>query len=162
MTKRIISAPHSSATGLIVSPANQADSPTSCALCGDSSESAVNAMIEYSLHVPDIDLCWSCADRAANAFWKKHSGEWLTWENQKNEVPINKKAVISRSMRTEVFERDMYRCLRCGDHKRLRADHVIPESQGGETTVDNLQTLCLPCNSWKGVQTIDYRGGANE
>lgn len=30
-----------------------------------------------------------------------------------------------------------------------RADHIKPESWGGETSLDNLQTLCRSCNSKK-------------
>lgn len=136
-----------------------ADSFTSCVVCGDDSESAINAMIEYSIHVPGINVCGPCADRIANAYSKKHSGEWLTWPNVSRPTSAAaKKAVISQGLRTKVFERDMYRCLRCGDHTRLCADHITPESKGGEAILENLQTLCLPCNSWKGVETIDFRG----
>jgi hypothetical protein len=34
----------------------------------------------------------------------------------------------------------------------LSADHVIPESKGGPTTLENLQTLCMRCNLKKGVK----------
>ncbi len=76
-----------------------------------------------------------------------------------------KKKPIPSGLRAQVFERDGYVCLRCGcaARFRLRADHVIPESRGGEASMANLQTLCMSCNSWKGVQTIDFRassGGA--
>ena len=134
-------------------------SKLSCVLCGDSSETANNAITEYSIHVPGIELCWVCADRVANAYWKKHSGEWLTWPKEPRTVSESGgKAVIPQRLRTQVFERDRYRCLRCGTHLKLRADHVVPESLGGEATLENLQTLCHPCNSWKGTKTIDFRG----
>lgn len=67
--------------------------------------------------------------------------------------PVKRKAVISQSLRTEVFERDAYRCKHCGTHKKLSVDHIHPESKGGSTTLDNLQTLCRTCNSIKGVKT---------
>lgn len=63
-----------------------------------------------------------------------------------------KKQVIPRLLRKQVFERDAYRCRHCGGHVDLCADHVIPESKGGPTTLDNLQTLCRPCNSKKGAR----------
>ncbi|WP_316886341.1 HNH endonuclease [Ralstonia thomasii] len=71
-----------------------------------------------------------------------------------------KKAVIPQSLRQQVFERDAYRCLCCGSHLDLRADHVVPESEGGAASLENLQTLCLSCNSRKGTKTIDYRASS--
>ena len=61
-----------------------------------------------------------------------------------------RKGAIPRSLRTQVFERDGYRCVQCQSYKSLAADHVIPESKGGPTTFENLQTLCQSCNSRKG------------
>jgi Pyruvate/2-oxoacid:ferredoxin oxidoreductase delta subunit len=63
-----------------------------------------------------------------------------------------RKKVISQKLRTAVFERDLYRCVRCKTHLDLCADHIVPESKGGETSIDNLQTLCRSCNSSKGVR----------
>ena len=49
-------------------------------------------------------------------------------------------------------------CLCCGEAGiRLTVDHVIPLSEGGANTVSNIQPLCGPCNSTKGVRTVDYR-----
>ena len=62
------------------------------------------------------------------------------------------KQPISQSLRHQVFERDGHRCVRCESVMRLSADHVVPESQGGQTTLDNLQTLCMPCNNEKGTK----------
>lgn len=134
--------------------------PIACPICGDGSDRALAAMAEYADLVPDAAVCSSCAERIANAFSKKHSSEWLTWPNSAEPAPSTKKAVIGQALRTQVFERDMYRCLRCHTHISLRVDHILPESKGGPATIDNLQTLCQSCNSWKGVRTIDFRGQA--
>lgn len=63
-----------------------------------------------------------------------------------------RKQKISGTLRTAVFERDLYRCKRCGDHRDLCADHIYPESLGGKATMENLQTLCRPCNTKKGAK----------
>lgn len=60
------------------------------------------------------------------------------------------KVKIPGWMRKQVFERDAYRCVVCRSHIDLEADHVYPESLGGETSVANLQTLCKSCNCKKG------------
>lgn len=62
------------------------------------------------------------------------------------------KARIPAWLSRQVMERDAYRCRHCGTHLALTCDHVVAESRGGPTTLDNLQTLCQPCNSRKGAR----------
>lgn len=50
-----------------------------------------------------------------------------------------------------VFERDEYRCVKCGGHLNLSIDHIHPFSKGGSDDESNLQTLCRSCNSSKGA-----------
>jgi 5-methylcytosine-specific restriction endonuclease McrA len=66
----------------------------------------------------------------------------------------------NRYLRNEVYERDGYECLACGESEvsLLSLDHVVPKSRGGGSLVSNLQTLCKSCNERKGDRTIDYRG----
>lgn len=58
---------------------------------------------------------------------------------------------IPFELRKAVYERDGYACLRCGRTAYLSCDHVIPVTSGGETIIENLQTLCLTCNRQKSV-----------
>ena len=58
--------------------------------------------------------------------------------------------------RRNIFYRDGYQCQYC--HRRLPAreltcDHVVPRSQGGITSWENLVTACGPCNRRKGGRT---------
>ena len=51
------------------------------------------------------------------------------------------------SLRRVVFERDGWRCVRCGMAARLECDHVRPLHKGGdEWDESNLQTLCRTCH----------------
>lgn len=61
-----------------------------------------------------------------------------------------RKEAIPPSLRWEVWEQDNFTCQICGSRQFLTIDHIIPESKGGKTEKDNLQTLCKPCNSKKG------------
>lgn len=56
---------------------------------------------------------------------------------------------IPDELRDQVFDRDDYRCVRCGTDTDLTLDHIHPHSKGGADTFDNLQTLCASCNSKK-------------
>jgi len=62
------------------------------------------------------------------------------------------KAKISDSVRDAVLARDGYICRACGFGGSanyaafLDCDHVIAESNGGKTKIDNLQCLCKGCN----------------
>lgn len=62
------------------------------------------------------------------------------------------KRKIPSELRSWVFSRDNGRCRACGfaDPDHLEADHIVPESLGGETSLDNLATLCGACNRIKG------------
>jgi 5-methylcytosine-specific restriction endonuclease McrA len=44
-----------------------------------------------------------------------------------------------------------YRCAICGSElpDRFDCDHLVPFSKGGQTTLNNLQALCLSCHSNK-------------
>lgn len=64
--------------------------------------------------------------------------------------PPSLRKPISSSLRKCVFERDEYRCKQCGTHIDLSVDHVVAVANGGTNDLDNLQTLCTPCNSRKG------------
>lgn len=60
------------------------------------------------------------------------------------------KQAIPAELRWRVWERDNFTCRGCGARTFLSVDHIVAESRGGSTTLDNLQTLCKPCNSRKG------------
>lgn len=63
----------------------------------------------------------------------------------------------------ELVERYGGRCLACGrDDLPLTRDHVVPMVKGGALTLSNVQPLCHPCNSSKGIKVIDYRPALEE
>ena len=65
-------------------------------------------------------------------------------------VPPGRSRTETRKRRTEVFERDGYKCVTCGTSDHLTLDHRIPRSRGGTNELENLQTMCFPCNNRKG------------
>ncbi len=65
--------------------------------------------------------------------------------------------VISDKLRYQVLKRDNFKCCACGASPakdpavELHIDHIVPWSKGGETTLENLQTLCSKCNIGKSI-----------
>ncbi len=65
------------------------------------------------------------------------------------------KREIGLSLRYKILKRDNYKCCICGaspakdSSVELHIDHILPWSKGGETTEENLQTLCSKCNLGK-------------
>lgn len=63
-------------------------------------------------------------------------------------VPLNRRAV---------FLRDDHRCQYCL-HPAENIDHVVPKSQGGLHTWENVVACCRRCNTRKGGRTPDEAG----
>jgi len=58
--------------------------------------------------------------------------------------------------RRNIFARDNNQCQYCGRKfimSELSLDHVVPRSQGGGTTWDNIVCACVECNVRKGGRT---------
>lgn len=96
--------------------------------------------------------------------WSICLQEFVKWENNKKDHPIFKSGdnikhltprEPSKSLRYDVLTRDHYKCVICGRSPAtdpsvtLHVDHIVPYSLGGETILDNLQTLCEECNLGK-------------
>lgn len=62
---------------------------------------------------------------------------------------------MNKTTRRKVFKRDNNRCLNCGSDVDLTVDHILPKAKGGTDDMENLQTLCLTCNSVKGCRLIN-------
>lgn len=69
-------------------------------------------------------------------------------------TPQIRRTIDSR-LKYAVLQRDNSTCQRCGanihntTNVKLVIDHKIPVEMGGETTIDNLWTLCSDCNGGK-------------
>ena len=87
-----------------------------------------------------------------------------TYKNSKSTEPKQEKILsdshktkreIGIQLRYKVLKRDNFKCCACGASPakdptvELHIDHIIPWSKSGETTLENLQTLCSRCNIGK-------------
>ncbi len=97
--------------------------------------------------------------------WNLALREFVNYANT-NETVIPKNEETQNSQRTgraanlrlrfQVLKRDNFRCCACGKSPsafpglHLHVDHILAWANGGETVLENLQTLCEPCNLGKG------------
>lgn len=97
--------------------------------------------------------------------WTAALEAFVAYANENlNEVPASlvdgtTKARTSRDpslrLRWRVLQRDRFTCCACGASPalspgvELHVDHIVPWSKGGETVLENLQTLCSVCNLGK-------------
>lgn len=61
-----------------------------------------------------------------------------------------------RFSRQNIYLRDNFTCQYCGGHFsrcKLNLDHVLPKSQGGRTSWENVVCSCIKCNLKKGGRT---------
>jgi 5-methylcytosine-specific restriction endonuclease McrA len=66
-----------------------------------------------------------------------------------------------RFSRFNVYARDRNTCQYCGSRfprQELNLDHVIPRSQGGQSTWENIVCSCHACNRRKGGRTPEQSG----
>lgn len=66
-----------------------------------------------------------------------------------------------RFSRLNVYARDHDTCQYCArqlPRPELNLDHVVPRTQGGKTSWENVVCSCVPCNLRKGGRTPDQAG----
>jgi hypothetical protein len=86
---------------------------------------------------------WNKALLAANELAERR------WTTRPPKAP-GERTPLSVRTRYQVFKRDLYRCRICGKTGvELEVDHVVPVARGGADDMENLQTLCVPCNRGK-------------
>ena len=86
----------------------------------------------------------------------------INYSGEENKTNLHKTTRdINLRLRFKVMARDNFKCCICGASPAtnpnviLHIDHIKPWSKGGETTIDNLQTLCSKCNLGKSDLEVD-------
>jgi 5-methylcytosine-specific restriction endonuclease McrA len=75
-------------------------------------------------------------------------------------VHLKRRAPV-KFTRLNIFTRDGFKCQYCAvkfESEDLTFDHVVPVSQGGRKSWENITTACVPCNSRKEGRTPQQAG----
>jgi 5-methylcytosine-specific restriction protein A len=77
--------------------------------------------------------------------------------DQRQKSDRQKRGYISSQIRKAVLQRDHQQCLACGSQDTLTVAHITPISQGGNSEIENLQTLCSPCQKDNHAYRVNFR-----
>jgi predicted restriction endonuclease len=77
--------------------------------------------------------------------------------DQQQKSDRQKRSYISSNIRKAVLHRDHHHCLACGSQESLTVAHITPISQGGNSEIENLQTLCSPCQKDNHAYRVNFR-----
>lgn len=89
--------------------------------------------------------------------YRKRKNFQMTRKNLRRKKLIKAGAQHTLKEWEALCEKYNYKCLWCGKRKPLSEDHVLPLTMGGADTIDNIQPLCLSCNSRKNNRYMDFR-----
>lgn len=113
---------------------------------------ALEAFVEYINDTEsEYQSCVSEPDTIRNSTSNKSEKENEAVTLPKHRTSRN----INTRLRFKVLARDNFKCCACGASPAkdpsvvLHVDHIVPWSKGGETVIENLQTLCSKCNLGK-------------
>jgi 5-methylcytosine-specific restriction endonuclease McrA len=96
------------------------------------------------LSADEVEVLLVARDKKLRASIKRAESLVATEQN-----PEGSSRYIPEDVKLTVMSLDQGRCRRCGATSDLQFDHIIPVSQGGGASIENVQLLCGPCNREK-------------
>ncbi len=76
----------------------------------------------------------------------------VTKKKPQTKHPMFRNRRLNEKVRITTLQRDHFCCRSCLEpysELKLECDHIIPLSKGGEDSIHNTQTLCIPCHRLK-------------
>jgi len=132
-----------------------------CLLCKELAEVVAQEDGQFATY--DFET-WRELSAFRKANYRQAGDDWVRTGTSEIQVPrvirlmgydkLPKQAV--KFNRRNIFARDGNQCQYCGKRfptSELSLDHVVPRSQGGQTTWDNIVCACVACNVRKGGRT---------
>ncbi|HEV3263629.1 MAG TPA: HNH endonuclease [Gemmataceae bacterium] len=132
-----------------------------CLLCKDVAE--VVSLEDGQFATYDFGT-WREVSQYRSRHFRQEDDDWVRTVNSEIQVPrvirllsyekLPKQTV--KFNRRNIFARDNNQCQFCGRKfptAELSLDHIIPRSQGGQNTWDNIVCACVSCNVRKGGRT---------
>lgn len=135
-----------------------------CTRCGE--WNALTNYHKFSRQAYGLDIyCKPCALKAKKAHNQTEQGKNTAHKSAVKYRSRKKGAKITPYKRSEILKRDKYTCRFCGikvhdrssgnwnTPNKAHLDHIVSLDNGGDTTPENIQTLCRSCNLSKGSKS---------
>jgi 5-methylcytosine-specific restriction endonuclease McrA len=132
-----------------------------CLLCKDLAE--VVSLEDGQFATYDF-ATWREVSEHRARYFRQEDDDWVRTTSSEIQVPrvirlmsydkLPKQTV--KFNRRNIFARDNNQCQYCGKKfptTELSLDHIIPRSQGGQSTWENIVCACVKCNVRKGGRT---------
>jgi len=88
-------------------------------------------------------------------WWRSSKGKAKSARNHsRRRVRKNILSTLTAAEWEEIKKQYKYRCVYCGEKRKLTMDHIIPLSKGGHHVKENIVPACLSCNSKKGDRPV--------
>jgi 5-methylcytosine-specific restriction endonuclease McrA len=130
-------------------------------LCKDLAEVVSQEDGQFSTY--DFET-WRDLSEFRSKFFRQEDDDWVRTAKSEIQVPrvirllsyekLPKQTV--KFNRRNIFARDHNQCQFCGKKfptTELSLDHIVPRSQGGRATWENIVCACIKCNVKKGGRT---------
>ena len=132
-----------------------------CLLCKELAE--VVSLEDGQFSTYDFET-WREVSEFRAKYFRQEDDDWVRTATSEIQVPrvirllgyekLPKQTV--KFNRRNIFARDHNQCQYCGKKfptTELSLDHVVPRSQGGQSTWENIVCACINCNVKKGGRT---------
>jgi 5-methylcytosine-specific restriction endonuclease McrA len=104
-----------------------------------------------SLEIPE-DLFKQNRREYTRKYRREHRDKYTASKQKRRALEVGAKGHFTENDWKEIKEKQNQICLGCKEKKKLTADHIIPLSKGGSNYPENIQGLCINCNSKKWVK----------
>ncbi len=132
-----------------------------CLLCKDLAE--VISQEDGQFNSYDF-ASWQEVSEYRAKFYRKDDEDWIRTATSEIQVPRVIRLLSYDKMpkhtvkfnRRNIFARDNNQCQYCGKKfptSELSLDHILPRSQGGQSSWENIVCACVGCNVRKGGRT---------
>lgn len=85
---------------------------------------------------------------------KQYYVDYVVRGKRKLSEKRSKKRKVGKGYRKDIYKRDNYACVMCGNDYELTIDHIVPLKVDNNHSIYNLCTLCPICNNEKADKVI--------